>query len=160
MKVGFVVLCNICFKYVQNIGKGVNKLYQNKFVNKNIINEHNFNVFLDKYATAIIGILTLAILLSLIFITIILKKILVKRVYCDCNYYNKNIKFIFSFVFMIILSYCFHQLPYVFKGLSWNFIFMWHNRNVEIVLYEIYVVIWLLYVFFVLLNYYKKCIKI
>lgn len=142
---------NVNMTYIcdQKIVPSVFKIHQKKCI---------CNGVSAKYAIVTVSILTLIILTNFIFITIILRKILTEQIYCDYNYYSKNIGFILSLIFMIIMSYFVHLIPFMINKFSLNFVIKICPKLLEIALYEIYVIIWLAYIYIILFNYYKKCV--
>lgn len=160
-RLGVDVLSNLNSNYIKNIGIGVNKIIQGQYIGKDYIHTNNFSKHVNSVAVIVICFLIVAILATLIFITIILKKIMSRKIYIEINYFRKNTRFILSFVFMIIFSYYIHQAPYIlFKGISWKLIFLWQSKNIRVTVYGIYVIVWLIYLYILLINYYKKHVKV
>ncbi|MCJ8173436.1 cyclic peptide export ABC transporter [Clostridium botulinum] len=153
-KVGVAVLSNINSNYMQNIGLGINKMLQAEAVKKDI---KDLNKSADKVAIAIICISSLLVLVTLFFMIKALREIFIKQRYFKFNGIKSSLRFIFSFLFMLGLSYCIYLIPQVlYDGVSWKFAFVWLPNSVEMALYSVYVAIWFIYVYLIFTSFFKK----
>ncbi len=153
-KVGVAVLSNTNSTYVQNIGLGINKIFQGESVKKDI---KDLNKTADNVAITIIGISSLLVLVTLFFIIKCLRDIFRKQRNFKFNGIKGSSRFIFSFLFMLGLSYCIYIIPQVlYNGVSWKFVFVWLPKSVEVALYSVYITIWLIYVYLIFTSFFKK----
>ncbi|CBZ02129.1 putative cyclic peptide transporter [Clostridium botulinum H04402 065] len=153
-KVGVAVLSNINSNYMQNIGLGINRMLQGEAVKKDI---KDLNKSADKVAIAIMCISSLLVLVTLFFMIKALREIFIKQRYFKFNGIKSSLRFIFSFLFMLGLSYCIYLIPQVlYDGVSWKFAFVWLPNSVEMALYSVYVAIWFIYVYLIFTSFFKK----
>ncbi|WP_434284096.1 cyclic peptide export ABC transporter [Clostridium botulinum] len=153
-KVGVAVLSNINSNYMQNIGLGINRMLQGEAVKKDI---KDLNKSADKVAIAIMCISNLLVLVTLFFMIKALREIFIKQRYFKFNGIKSSLRFIFSFLFMLGLSYCIYLIPQVlYDGVSWKFAFVWLPNSVEMALYSVYVAIWFIYVYLIFTSFFKK----
>ncbi|OOM76972.1 ABC transporter ATP-binding protein YojI [Clostridium puniceum] len=153
-KVGVAILANTNSDYVSVIGQGINEILQSRDYSKDI---KDLNKSADKISIFIIFISGLIIILTLLFILKALKEI-AKR---ERKFYKKGIKFkvkfIFSLIFMGILSYSIYLIPYIlYRGLSWEFVFVWLPKTIKIAIYLVYVSMGLIYIYCLITTLYKK----
>ncbi|MCS4472975.1 cyclic peptide export ABC transporter [Clostridium botulinum] len=86
-----------------------------------------------------------------------LREIFIKQRYFKFNGIKSSLRFIFSFLFMLGLSYCIYLMPQVlYDGVSWKFAFVWLPNSVEMALYSVYVAIWLIYVYLIFTSFLKR----
>ncbi|NFD78234.1 cyclic peptide export ABC transporter [Clostridium botulinum] len=153
-KVGVAVLSNINSNYMQNIGLGINRMLQGEAVKKDI---KDLNKSADKVAIAIMCISNLLVLVTLFFMIKALREIFIKQRYLKFNGIKSSLRFIFSFLFMLGLSYCIYLIPQVlYDGVSWKFAFVWLPNSAEMALYSVYVAIWFIYVYLIFTSFFKK----
>ena len=156
-KVGVVVLSNINSNYVGNIGVGINRILQGELVSQGT---KDIYISVDKVAIAIICISSFLVILTLFFMIKALREIFRKQRYFKFNCIKSSLRLIFSFVFMLGLSYCIYLMPQVlYSGVSWTFVFVWLPNSVKIALYLVYVAILLIYVYFIVTSFFKKIRK-
>ena len=153
-KVGVAVLSNTNSQYVELIGQGINKILEEGTYNKNII---DLNKGADTIASVIICI-SILIVLSILFFTLkALKAILNKQRYLNTNGKKSLLKLVFSFLFMLGISYCIYLIPYIlYRGVSWEFVFVWLPNSVEVALYFVFTSVWLVYIYLVFISFFKK----
>lgn len=156
-KVGVAVLSNTNSNYVQNIGLGINRILQGESDIKDIKDIKDLNKNSDKVIISIICISILLITVMLFFIIKALIEIFRKQRYFKFNGIKSSLRFIFSFLFMLGLSYCIYLIPQVlYNGVSWEFVFVWLPNSVEMALYSVYIAIWFIYVYFTFTSFFKK----
>jgi len=153
-KVGIAVLSNTNSQYVYSIALGINEILQGRDFNKDI---RDLNQNADKIAILIICISGLTVVCTLFFIYKALRQIISKerklyiigmRSFWGC---------IFSLAFVMGLSYCIYLIPYaLYRGVSWSFVFVWLPNSVKAALVSVYASIWLVYVYYLAINFYKK----
>nr|MCX3316980.1 hypothetical protein [Bacillus wiedmannii] len=150
-KVGVAVLSNTNSQYVELIGQGINKILEEGTYNKNII---DLNKGADTIASVIICI-SILIVLSILFFT--LKAILNKQRHLNTYGKKSLLKLVFSFLFMLGISYCIYLIPYIlYRGVSWEFVFVWLPNSVEVALYFVFTSVWLVYIYLVFISFFKK----
>ncbi len=67
------------------------------------------------------------------------------------------LKIIFSLIFMLGISYSIYLIPYIlYRGVSWEFIFVWLPKTAKIAFYLVYVSIWIVYIYSIFTSFYKK----
>lgn len=153
-KVGVVVLSNINSDYVRNIGVGINRILQRESVREDITDLYKS---VDKVAIAIMCISSFLILVTLFFMIKALREIFRKERYFIFNGIKSSLRFIFSFIFILGLSYCIYLIPQVlYGGVSWTFAFVWLPYSVKIALYLAYVAIMVIYVYFIFTSFFEK----
>lgn len=153
-QVGIAVLSNINSEYVSVITKGVNEILQGREYNQDT---KDLNQSVDTISILIICISSLIIITTLYFMFITVIQIVNKERRFSKRGNKDIVKVIFSFLFMLGLSYCIYLIPYILYGaLSWGFVFVWLPSGIKIALYLVYICIWLVYIFFLITSFYKK----
>lgn len=153
-KVGVAVLSNTNSNYVQNIGLGINEMLQGEFDIKDI---KDLNKIAGKVAIAIMCTSSFLTLVTLFFILKVVIEIFRKQRYFKFNGIKSSLRFVFSFLFMLGLSYCIYLIPQVlYNGVSWEFVFVWLPNSVEMALYSVYIALWFIYVYFIFTSFFKK----
>jgi len=153
-KVGIAVLSNTNSEYTSAVTQGINEILQGKDYNKDI---KDLNKSADKISILIICIVGLIIISTLYFMIKTLKQILKK----ERKFNKKGIKGIFKIgfylIFLLGLSYCIYLIPYIlYMGVSWGFVFVWLPKTIKSALYLVYISIWVVYIYYLLISYYKK----
>lgn len=153
-KVGVAVLGNSSSNLVQNIGVGIYEILQGNVVSNDI---EDSNQYIDKLALGIILVLSILMLVVLIFIIRILIKIFRKQLYFKFNGIKSILKLTLSLLFMLGFSYFIYIIPsLLLNGYSWETVFVWSPNSVQVALYSIYILVWLIYIFFILKIHFKK----
>lgn len=130
-KVGVVVLSNINSNYVRNIGLGIDRILKEESVRKDIKDSYKSA---DKVAIAIMCISSFLVLVTLFFMIKTLREIFRKQRYFKFNCIKSSLRFIFSSIFMLGLSYCIYLMPQVLNGgVSWTFVFVWFPDRKSVV---------------------------
>ena len=153
-KIGVAVLSNINSSYVPLIGQGLMEIIQDKEYNPSEISD--LNKSLDKLSIIALCILIALYILLVIFAFVGIKQLIVK----ERNFQLKEIKSIFtlsfSIVFMIFLTYGIYCIPHaLYKGVSWNFIFVWLPKTSKVAIYLLTIFVWLLYLYYLFVNFFK-----
>jgi len=153
-KIGVAVLCNLNSNYVQNIGLGINGVLHGESFREYI---KDSNQFFDKVA---LGTLLIAIILIVSFLFFIIKCVIQinrKQRHFQFNGIKSSLKITFYFLLMLGLSYFIYLIPRIlFGGVSWGFSFVWSPNSVKVALYSLYTAIWIMYLYFMLISYFKK----
>lgn len=153
-KIGVSVLCNMNSDYVAKIGEGINKILQGETYNKDI---KDLNKNADKISILIIAISILIIISTLFFTTKGLIEVSKKERTFNKKGLKGILKFSFSLIFMIGLSYSIYLIPCIlYSGVSWSFVFVWLPNTVKIALYLMYANIWMIYIYSIFTAVYKK----
>lgn len=153
-KIGVAVLGNLSSNQVQNIGAGINEILQGGVVSNDI---EDSNQYIDKLALGIILVLSILMLVVLIFIIRFLIKIYRKQLYFKFNGLKSILKLTLSLLFMLGLSYFIYLIPsLLLNGYSWKTMFVWSPISVQVALYSLYIIVWLIYLFFILKIHFKK----
>lgn len=153
-KVGVVVLSNINSNYVSNICLGIDKILKGELVREDI---EDLYKTADKVAIAIMCISSFLVLVTLFFMIKVLKEIFRKQRCFKFNCIKSSLRFIFSSIFMLGLSYCIYLMPQVLDhGVSWTFVFVWFPNSVKVALYLVYAAILFIYVYFIFTSFFKK----
>ncbi|EQB86564.1 cyclic peptide transporter [Clostridium punense] len=153
-KIGVAVLSNINSKTVQRTGFGIYGILQGKSLRKEV---KDLNINADKVAVVIMCISSLIALVTLFFMIKALRDVFRKQRYFKFNGIKSSLRFIFSLLFMLGLSYCIYLVPQVlYNGVSWGFVFVWLPKSVEVALYSVYIAIWFTYVYFMFTSFLKK----
>ncbi|MED4445708.1 cyclic peptide export ABC transporter [Bacillus thuringiensis] len=153
-KVGIAVLSNTNSEYVSAITNGVNEILQGREYNQDI---KDLNQSVDRISILIICIASLIIISNVYFIYIVLRQIIRKERKLNKIGIKGTLGFIFSFIFMLGLSYCIYSIPYIIFGeLSWGFVFVWLPNSVKIATYLVYICIWLMYLHILITSFCKK----
>lgn len=157
-KIGIAVLSNLNSNYVINIGLGINGVLLGESFKGYI---KDLNQVFDKVAVGIIFVSSILILTVLLFITKITIEIFRKQRYFKTKGIKSNLKVLFTFLFMLGLSYFIYLIPKVLlNGMSWGFIFVWSPISVKMALYSLYTAIWTTYLYFIFKYYFKKELKL
>lgn len=153
-KIGVAVLGNLSSNQVHNIGVKINEILQGNVVSNDI---KDSNQYIDKLALGIILILSILMLVVLIFIIRILIKKYRKQLYFEFNGIKSILIMTLSLLFMFGLSYFIHLIPrLLLNGYSWGTVFVWSPNSVQVALYSMYIIVWLIYIFFILKIHFKK----
>ncbi|MHA6261366.1 serine hydrolase domain-containing protein [Sporosarcina sp. CAU 1771] len=153
-KIGVAVLGNLSSNQVQNIGEEIYGIMHGDGVRNHV---EDSNQTIDKVAFVIVFILSIFMLVVFIFISRILMKIARNQFYIQLNGIKSIFKLSLSLVVMMGLSYFLCLLPsLILSGYSWEAVFVWSPNSVQVALYSVYFVVWLIYIFFVLKIYFKK----
>jgi CubicO group peptidase (beta-lactamase class C family) len=152
-KIAVAVLSNINSSYVSAIGDGIYGMLQGKDYNRDIMDSYKSA---DVISILIICIANLMLLITLYFIHKAFRQILIR----ERKYHKKGIKGIlkisFSLILIIGLSCCLYLIPYIFQGVSWEFVYIWFPKSIKIALYFVYTSIWVLYIYLFITSFYKK----
>lgn len=153
-KVGIAVLSNTNSEYVSAVSQGINEILQGKDYNKDI---KDLNKNADKISILIICIAGLIIISTLYFMIKTLKQILKKERKLNRKGIKSILMFSFSLILMLGLSYSIYLIPYIlYKGVSWNFVFVWLPKSIKVALYLMYISIWLVYIYSLISSVYQK----
>ncbi|WP_346940655.1 cyclic peptide export ABC transporter [uncultured Clostridium sp.] len=153
-KVGIAVLGNINSQYIADIAQGINEILQSKDYSKDI---KDLNKSADNIAIAIICIGILIITSTLYFTIKAIIQIFKRERILKIKKIKSILKVVISFIFIIGVSYCIYLIPYIlYMGVSWNFVFVWLPKSVQVAIYLLYISIWLVYIFSLLTNFYKN----
>ena len=153
-KIGVAVLGNLSSNVVQNIGIGINEIVQGDVGSQTI---EDSNQYLDKFALGFILVLSILMLVVVIFSIRILIKIYRKQYYFKFNGLKSILKLAFSLLFMLGLSYFIYLIPsLLLSGYSWETVFVWAPTSVQVALYSVYMMVWLIYLLFILKILFKK----
>ncbi|MCB2311587.1 cyclic peptide export ABC transporter [Clostridium tagluense] len=153
-KIGIAVLSNINSEYVSAITQGINEILQGKEYNKDI---KDLNKSADNISVLIICIASLIIISTLYFMFITLKQILKKERKLNRIGIKNIFKIMFSFIFIVGLSYCVYLIPFIlYSEVSWGFVFVWLPKSLKIALYFVYISIWLVFIYSLIISSYKK----
>ena len=153
-KAGIAVLGNTNSEYVGYIARGINGILQGEDYYEDV-NDLNKNA--DMISVLLILIAVLIIAGTLFFTVKVLKEVLRKERILNKKDSKGIFKFIFSLIFMIGLSYSIYLIPNIlYRGVSWNFVFVWLPKTVKTALYLVYISIWAVYVYSVFISLYKK----
>lgn len=153
-KIGVAVLSNIRSSYVSAVADGIYGIVQGKDYNRDIM---DLMKLVDVIAILIICSSSLILLITLYFMLKTFRQIFRK----ERKYHKKGIKNIlkisFSLIFIIGLSYCLYLIPNIFLGgASWEFVDIWGPRSIKIAVCFGDISIWLVYIYFLIKNFYKK----
>ena len=153
-KTGIAVLGNTNSEYVGYIARGINGILQGEDYYEDV-NDLNKNA--DMISVLLILISVLIIAGTLFFTVKALKEVFRKERFLNKKNSRDIFKFIFSLIFMIGLSYSIYLIPNIlYRGVSWNFVFVWLPETVKTALYLVYISIWTVYVYSVFISLYKK----
>lgn len=153
-KIGIAILSNINSDYVGKIGQGINEILQGENYNKDI---KDLNISLDIASFFIIVISIILILAVLFFIVKGFKEVLRKERFLNKKGIKDILKLGFSFGIMLMLSYCIYLIPYIlYRGVSWEFVFIWSPKTVKVALYLVYMSILITYIYLTFISFYKK----
>jgi len=153
-KVGIAVLGNINSQYIADIGQGINEILQSKDYSKDI---KDLNKNADNITIAIICIGILIITSTLCFTIKAIIQIFKKERILKIKETKSILKVVISFIFIIGVSYCIYLIPYIlYMGVSWDFVFVWLPKSVQVAIYLLYISIWLVYIFSLLTSFYKN----
>ncbi|SCL83826.1 cyclic peptide export ABC transporter [Sporanaerobacter sp. PP17-6a] len=153
-KAGIAVLGNTNSEYVGYIARGINGILQGEDYYEDV-NDLNKNA--DMISVLLILISVLIIAGTLFFTVKALKEVLRKERILNKKDSKGIFKFIFSLIFMIGLSYSIYLIPNIlYRGVSWDFVFVWLPKTVKTALYLVYISIWAVYVYSVFISLYKK----
>lgn len=153
-KIGVAVLSNMNSSYVSAVADGIYGIMTGKDYSYDVIDIYKSADFVS---VLLIGILSFILLIILYKMCKTLKQILRK----ERKYYKKGKKCIlgiaFSFIFIMIFSYCLNLIPYAFYGgPSWNFVYVWAPISLRIAIYLIYTTSWFLYIYLLIKRLYKN----
>ncbi len=153
-KLGVAVLSNINSGYTENIGSGIAEILQGETVKINVSDQ---NKSTDIIAVIIICISVVLVLLTIYFMIKTIKETLKKQRHFKFKGVKSVIGLVFSFIFMLGVSYCIYIMPQIlFGGLSWKFVFVWLPNSIATALYSVYITIWIVYIHFVFRSFFKK----
>lgn len=156
-KIGVAVLSNINSSYVTMVAEGIYGILHGIDYNRDIM---DLRKSIDVISILIICIGGLILLVTLYFMLKTFRQILRK----ERKYHKKGMKGIFkisfSLIFILGLSCCLLLIPYIFMGLSWEFVYVWFPKSVKIALYFGYTSIWVVYIYLFITSFYRKVIKI
>lgn len=153
-KIGVAVLSNMNSSYMSAVADGIYGIMIGKDYGYDVIDMYKSADFVS---VLLIGILSFILLIILYQIWKNLKQILRK----ERKYYKKDKKnilgIVFSFIFIIVFSYCLNLIPYTYYGgPSWNFVFIWTPISLRIAIYLIFASYWFLYLYLLINRLYKK----
>ena len=153
-KIGVAVLTNLCSNYVENIGMGVNGILNEEYIRKDMKDSMQI---IDRIAVGVIFVLSILVLVFLFFITKLLINISRNQRNFKFNGIRDILKFIISIIFMLGLNYSIYILPKVLSnGGSWKTAFVWSPHSLKVALYLLYIAIGIIYLYFILISYFKK----
>ncbi|WP_061316576.1 serine hydrolase domain-containing protein [Clostridium botulinum] len=154
-KIGVAILSNTSSQYIPAITQGINEILQGRaYCNKDI---KDLNKSVDKISILIIAISVLLIITTIFFMGKALKDIFEKERSLKKKRLKSILKLIFSLIFMLGISYSIYLIPYIlYRGVSWEFIFVWLPKTTKIALYLVYVSIWIVYIYSIFTSFYKK----
>ncbi|WP_301109465.1 serine hydrolase [Sporosarcina sp.] len=153
-KIGVAVLGNLNSNQVQNIGVGIKEILQGDVVSSDT---EDTNQYIDKLALSIILVLSILMVVVLILILRILIKIYRKQLSFKYNGIKSIVTLTLSLLFMLGLSYFIYLIPsLLLNGYSWETVFVWSPNSVQVALYSLYIIVWLIYIFFILKVHVKK----
>jgi len=156
-KIGVAVLSNITSSHVTEIASGIYGILIGKEYDIDIIDSRKSG---DIIFVLIISIASLILLVTLYFMS----KIFIQIFRKERNYHKKDIKGIlrisFSLLFMTVLSYCLYLIPHIIMGFSWKSVYIWFPKSVKFALYSVYATIWIVYIYLLIKNFYKKTSEI
>ncbi|SHJ87031.1 cyclic peptide transporter [Clostridium cavendishii DSM 21758] len=154
-KVGVAVLSNTNSDYVQFICRVVNEILKGKDYSN--INIRDFNKRVDNISIFIICFSSLVIISTLYFMVKSIREIIIKERNFTRISVQSFVKILISLMFVLGISYCIYSIPYIlYKGVSWNFVFVWVPNSIKIALYLFYTSIWTAYIYALLISFFKK----
>ncbi|ARF17381.1 serine hydrolase domain-containing protein [Sporosarcina ureae] len=153
-KIGVAVLGNLSSNQVQNIGVEIKEILQGNIVSSD---KEDSNQYLDQLALSTILVLSILILVALILIIKVLLKVYRKQLHVKRNGIKSLIKLTVSLLCVLGLSLIIYLIPSILlNGYSWEAVFIWSPQSVQVALYMIYSIIWLIYILFILKVYFKE----
>ncbi|PGS36715.1 peptide ABC transporter [Bacillus cereus] len=152
-KVGIALLSNINSDHVSVIAEGINEILEGK-EGKGDIRDLNTNA--DEVSIIIICITSLIIISTVYILLKTIWQVIKKERSFKRITYRDSIQISLSLIVMFLLTYCIHISTYTFMGVSWEFVFVWMPSSISVALCLVYITIWLVYVYFLIKNFYKK----
>ncbi|MCR6105566.1 serine hydrolase [Salipaludibacillus agaradhaerens] len=154
-KIGVAVLSNINSAYVEDIGHGINRILLDE--DNNGSNIKDLNMIADYIAVAIIFVSIMVITVVLWLTIKVLKELKAKRRFVDKKGKRGILKVLTSIIIMMILTYGIYLIPYLlYRGVDWEFIFVWLPSSIKWALYLGYPCLWLVYSYSLLISFVKK----
>lgn len=151
-KLGIAVLSNINSAYVSATCDGIYGILSGKDYNHSIFDE---NKIADIISIILIVLSGFILIFALIRIVIVIRQIVRSERIHVVKSKKYRLTVTFSLLFIIVIQYIIHKIPFICTGVSWRFVSVWLPNSVTVAHYFMVIAIWVAYLLFILKNVYR-----